>query len=381
MKKLIAMISAIAVIGTMSLTSFAEITVTPNPELTTAVTLEKGESGGYDASYTSDDVNTQTTIVAVKGTEINTSSIQYINQLTQDSETVINFDLKDTLNAGETVTVYMGGDAIDKTKIGTIAQPFTVTFYNGDKKTALQTVEVEPTSDAGIAYTGEEAPTKAADNENTYTFADAWYYIDDEGNEVEVNLATLKVTSDLALYPKFTATPKEVGGGEDTIKVTFVNGTDSEAIVVTAVNGAVTAPAAVTKADATSAVTDSGVVSFTFYKWTTAEGTTDYDAGANIPVTESITLYAKYDTGLLLGDIDGNSEIGSRDYGQIKNKYNDKKVNYAVGEPIFEGSDIILGDIDENTEIGSRDYGQVKNKYNDKKVNYAVGEAIYIINK
>ena len=248
------------------------------------------------------------------------------------------------------------------------------------------------------AATGETGNYTDPTNGTKYVFGEIVAVNQLDGSEVVAEGATLNVpvNSDLLVVGEDAATNIVLMSGDDksnsadtkvvtlaqtpAVKVTFMNGAETVA-TLTATNNAVTAPAAVTKASATSTVTESGKVDFTFYKWTTEDGTTDYDANSSIAVTEDITLYAKYNTGLLLGDIDGNGEIGSRDYGQIKNKYNDKKVNYAVGEPIFVGSDLILGDIDANGEIGSRDYGQVKNKYNDKKVNYAVGEPIYIINK
>ncbi len=244
MKKLIAMISAIAVIGTMSLTSFAEITVKPNPELTTTVTLEKGESG-YNASYTSDKVNTQTTIVAVKGTEIKTSSIQYINQLAQDSETVINFDLKDELAAGEIVTVYMGGDAIDKTKIGTIALPFTITFYDEDG-TELQKAEYV----SGDPLVAPANPSKAEDENYTYAFA-GWAL---KSAPTAVISLPANVTEAAEYVAVYTATPIQSGGEDD---FTYgdvdgdgtINATDAGWILTKFVNSSTELPAGDDSAD------------------------------------------------------------------------------------------------------------------------------------
>ena len=282
MKKLIAMISAIAVICTMSLTSFAEITVTPNPDLTTAVTLEKGESGGYDASYESAEVNTQTTIVAVKGTEINTSSIQYINQLTQDSEEVINFDLKDTLAAGEIVTVYMGGDAINKTKIGTITkaaevQTYNVTFTVDGETHATQTCT------AGTTPTAPTAPEKSG-----YNFI-GWKLTTEADSAARTDFSNDVVNSDLT----FVAVFEEIqSGGEDTETVTI-----SYQMVKVDISST-TADTTVSTADLNSgdviytSMTEPTLSKYAFVGWYTDSAlTTKLDKTAT--ATVDTTIYAK----------------------------------------------------------------------------------------
>ncbi len=220
MKKLIALISAIAVMGTMSLTSFAAITATPAENATlTAI------DGGYSATLTSAETNTQTTILAVKGAEITTTSIQYINQLAQDSEVAINFDLKDTLAVGETVDVYMGGDAISKTLVGTIAnvadpvEKFTVKFVSEGATLS----EVAYDKDAAIVV--PENPTKEADAEYTYAFA-GWY-VEGDAEQTVVDLADAKATANVTYVAKFTATaiPSEPEEPEYTLGDVDNNGT------------------------------------------------------------------------------------------------------------------------------------------------------------
>ena len=288
MKKLIAMISAIAVICTMSLTSFAEITVASNTEVT-GTSLAKGATSGYDASYTSDKVNTQTTIIAVKGTEINTSSIQYINQLTQDSETVINFDLKDTLNAGETVTVYMGGDAIGKTKIGTIAnaaavQKFTVTFYDEDGTTQLQTAEYE----SGATLTAPANPSKAEDENYTYAFA-GWALKSAPTAVISLPATVTEAAEYVAVY---TATEKEVGGGEDTETVTISYQLVNVDITSSTVDSAV-GTATLNSGDVIyTSMTEPTLSKYAFVGWYTDSAlTTKLDKTAT--ATEAMTIYAK----------------------------------------------------------------------------------------
>ncbi len=172
MKKLIALISAIAVMGTMSMTAFAKIEVAPNAEEAGAA-LAANSTSGYDASFTSADVNTQTTILAVNGTKIDTNSIMYINQLAQDSETTINFDLKETPKVGETVYVYMGGDKLAKKTVGTIkgvadaSSEYSVTYMVGDAEYSKA-----DTKD-GVPVLPAE-PTKADDGSKKYAFI-GWY--------------------------------------------------------------------------------------------------------------------------------------------------------------------------------------------------------------
>ena len=319
MKKLIALISAIAVVCTMSLTSFAAITVTPNGAVT-GVALAPGATSGYDASYESTEVNTQTTIVAVKGTEINTSSIQYINQLEQDSETTINFDLKDTLAADEIVTVYMGGDAIDKTKIGTIAcvadapTKYTVTFKNGD--TVLTTAQYDEGT-TGVTYSGE-TPTKADDETYTYTFA-GWL---DSETQADVDLATLKVTKDITLIAKFDATPIPSGGEDEytydvALQNVTYNGTPATVVRITGLD-----PAAV-------AVTVDGTVANYYVR------TTD---SANVIVACIEGTYTEADAVKALVSItDGTTEtiiFGDCNYNVTTHVYGDGNTTSADGKEI-----------------------------------------------
>lgn len=109
MKKLIALLVSIAVMMSMSLTSFAAFTDA----------IEVNSDGTYTAVLSSDaataNAGKQTTIVAYKGNTIEVGSIQYIDQAAADSFT---FQLKDALTAD--VKVVMGGEAIDKQEIGTI---------------------------------------------------------------------------------------------------------------------------------------------------------------------------------------------------------------------------------------------------------------------
>ena len=145
MKKLIALIVTLSLITTMSLTSFATVTV--KCETGDAITINATETAEGSGVYTYDEAttftttlneessvtsgNSQTTILAVAGYtgagSINTSSIQYINQGTEKNFT--GFALKDGITTG-TVTILMGGDNMpETTPIATVA---TLTFATVD---------------------------------------------------------------------------------------------------------------------------------------------------------------------------------------------------------------------------------------------------------
>lgn len=335
MKKLIAMISAIAIIGTMSLTSFAEITVTPNPELTTAVTLEKGESGGYDASYTSDDVNTQTTIVAVKGTEIKTSSIQYINQLTQDSETVINFDLKDELAVGEIVTVYMGGDAIDKTKIGTIALPFTITFYDEDG-TELQKAEY-------VSGDPLVAPTNLKTEDETHYYEFVGWALKATPETVITPFPTT-VTENAEYVAVYNKTEKEVGGGE-TVAISYQ-------MVLVATNGATVdeevIALAVNSGDVIYETAAEPVLSgYSFIGWYTDSALTTKLA-KDATLTATTTIYAKMAKAYVRGNLDqdANGIINKADATVLAEWVGKRKPAHDWLGKTVPGSTEVFGNVD-----------------------------------
>ncbi|MBP3448361.1 MAG: hypothetical protein J6K51_05020 [Clostridia bacterium] len=110
MKRLIALLAGLAVLMSMSLTSFAAFTdaIELNADGTTYTAALTGDAA-------TDNAGKQTTIVAYKGDTIDVGSIQYIDQAAADSFT---FQLKDELT--ENVKVVMGGEAIDKQEVGTI---------------------------------------------------------------------------------------------------------------------------------------------------------------------------------------------------------------------------------------------------------------------
>ena len=149
MKRLIALLAGLAVMGSMTVTSFAAFTDE----------IALNEDGVTYTAALSDDAATanagkQTTIVAYKGDAIEVGSIQYIDQAAANSFT---FQLKDELT--ENVKVVMGGEAIDKQEIGTI-------FF--EKEEEVQNVSLSGTIEGYYADTAELPTITISNDDNSY---------------------------------------------------------------------------------------------------------------------------------------------------------------------------------------------------------------------
>lgn len=84
------------------------------------------------------------------------------------------------------------------------ATTHTVTYYSDNLKSSVLATDSTVTDGEPSSYTGD-TPTKAEDSTNTYTFA-GWYLI---GGTTDADLT--HVTTDMEVYPKFTATAKATG--------------------------------------------------------------------------------------------------------------------------------------------------------------------------
>ena len=143
-------------------------------------------------------------------------------------------------------------------------------------------------------------------------------------------------------------------------KITIMNG--ATAIDIDVVDGVATLPTD-TKFDKTPAEG----FNFTLYSWVAldaegkqkaeyvlSEGTT-----VNVADLEGVTLYAKFDSGRMIGDVNGDDDITSRDYLAVKQA--------ALGtgydnlwDYIYNGANIMIGDMNGDDDITSRDYIAVK---------------------
>lgn len=154
MKRLIALLAGLAVVGSMSMTSFAafsdEIAVNADGITYTATLPSDAATANADK---------QATIVAYKGDTIEVGSIQYIDQAATDSFT---FQLKDELT--ENVKVVMGGEAIDKQEVGTI-------FF--EKEADAYTISGSIV-DSSLAEMDFDALLEELDEETVNYFKEAW---------------------------------------------------------------------------------------------------------------------------------------------------------------------------------------------------------------
>ena len=154
---------------------------------------------------------------------------------------------------GSAVVTYPEGQQLLQGADGwyTLQTACTVTFKNGN--TVLQTVTCGKNGTA--AYTGS-APTKAADEDYTYTFNGEWA---DESGKVYTNNQVTDVTSDLTVTAQFDTasakvvtltvdgTPKNYTGLKAAVDALNASGTYSSAEIKLNENDTETAPVTVTK--------------------------------------------------------------------------------------------------------------------------------------
>ena len=165
--------------------------------------------------------------------------------------------------------------------------------------------------------------------------------------------------------------------------VTFKNGSETFATLAAA-DGKVVLPDVSTNAPTFTAENCYKDVNFTFYGWVDENGA---DITADTAVTENMTVYAKFDTGHILGDINGDAKINVRDYTALKKYIQSKttpKENEFVGSAIYKGYDKLIGDINTDSKINVRDYTALKKYIQSKttpKENAFVGEKVYFVNK
>lgn len=199
MKRLIALLAGLAILMSMSVTSFAAYTdaIVANEDGTYTVALPEAAA--------QENAGKQTTIVAFKGEEItvdNVDSIQYIDQAAVTSFT---FQLKDELT--ENVRVAMGGEDIDKQEIGTI-------FYGTQEPDPTPTPDPTYTVTGTVTttsankdftaklYAGDAVAYEAVVTAGTYTFADIdagdYTLVIDKAAHIDYSVA-VTVAADVAM--------------------------------------------------------------------------------------------------------------------------------------------------------------------------------------
>ena len=161
--------------------------------------------------------------------------------------------------------------------------------------------------------------------------------------------------------------------------VTFMNGSETFASLAAA-DGKVVLPDVSTNAPTFTAENCYKDVNFTFYGWVDENGA---DITADTAVTENMTVYAKFDTGHILGDINGNGRLQANDYTALKKYFTSNKVdNTYVNSAIYDGFATVIGDINRNGRLQANDYTALKKYFTSNKVdNTYVAEKVYIVNK
>ena len=168
-------------------------------------------------------------------------------------------------------------------------------------------------------------------------------------------------------------------------KITIMNGTT--AIDIDVVDGVATLPTD-TKFDKTILAGND----FSLYSWValdadgkqTAEYILSEGTTVNAAALEGVTLYAKYNTGILVGDVDLSGEVDSTDstYIDFWAFDGDNYLEDTLGKPIYVGSDIIIGDVDLSGEVDSTDstYIDFWAFDGDNYLEDTLGKKIFLIN-
>ena len=172
-------------------------------------------------------------------------------------------------------------------------------------------------------------------------------------------------------------------------KITIINGTELKEINV--VNGVATLPSTA-EFDTDGTKTPLEGYTFKLYSWVAfkdGEQIKEYKVTDNLNIPESelgegVTLYAKYDTGILVGDVDNSGEVDSTDstYIDFWAFDGDNYLEDTLGKPIYVGSDIIIGDVDLSGEVDSTDstYIDFWAFDGDNYLEDTLGKKIFLIN-
>ena len=164
-------------------------------------------------------------------------------------------------------------------------------------------------------------------------------------------------------------------------KVTFMNGATKVAEVASA-NGKVVLPGSDVATPTLTVESGYAAKALTFVGWAKADGT---DVTANTDITEDMTVYAKYDTGVIKGDVNGNGSIDTMDRTAIHLYISTNGANkmFGTGIDAYKSTGIIAGDVNGNNAIDTMDRTAVHLHISTNGANkmFKIGEEIYYINK
>lgn len=164
-------------------------------------------------------------------------------------------------------------------------------------------------------------------------------------------------------------------------KFTVMNGAD--AIELDIVDGKVTLPA-----DTVFNKTVNSGYTFTLDSWATADGKTTYAKGEAVEVAtlEGVTLYAKYVTNIMLGDVTGDKKVLALDrthvHQMVANKTQVGKVNKTYAELTGVADlDGLMGDVTGDKKILALDRTHIHQMVANKTTVGKIGQYVYYINK
>lgn len=166
----------------------------------------------------------------------------------------------------------------------------------------------------------------------------------------------------------------------DTPTVTFKNGSDTFATVASA-NGKVVLPDVTTTKPTLAA---SGYVkAFTFVGWVDNNGV---DVTADTTITENMTVYAKYNTGYVIGDVNGDGSVNMADRAMII-PYVGANGAQAIGnigkELVNAQSLYVIGDVNGDRSVNMADRAMIIPYVgaNGAQTIGNIGKPVYYINK
>ena len=298
MKKLVALFAATTMAMSLSVSAFAAtydagtITfeegdfVTDDAQKTVMAYVVSGTADSEGVAYSKDNApayDANATMVALDQAAAIESVVIDSTKYGEDSTLVI----KTSGSSGQVVATVLTKEAAPTS--------YNVTYVNADGTTNVATVTEGTTIKAFIESLTE--PTKAADNDYTYTFA-GWY-TDAEltvavDKTSEEDVSTLAVENTITLYAKYDATAIESGDDEE----------ETTTIVVGDVNG-----------DGSATAADATVIKLYAAKRTTTQKAT-VNTNNNSNVGETITL--SDGTTYVVGDVNGDGSATAADATVIK---------------------------------------------------------------
>jgi len=413
-KRIVAAAAGVAMLGTCafatSLTTASYSDGTLSFDYTVADGATKVTYLAYAATVAGESDETFTT---VDGTKYVLGNIVAVNQLDEIPETTtesvaISADL---LGEATNIVLMSGDDLGSDVALAAVAtaSTYTVSFEIAAELGLTAPTAIETTT--GKA-TLPEAPAKEG-----YTF-DGWYL--EATPETLVAAGTeVDVAGDVKYFAKYT----EVPAGPT---VTFVNGETSTTLAVDKLS-TLTKPANITLASLT--LTDAqkyvdptagelveaeyALSELSFLGWTDkAETVYLHDLTTEVPayeasnpsgatykaiadlanITESITLYAKYDTGYVTGDVNKDAKVNAMDRLAVINKLknpptitNGTKTDVRIFPLVMNGTKFaVTGDVNKDGKVNAMDRLAIINKLKNPPTitnGTETGVHIYFINE